>query len=289
MNQSVIRRPSKALGLSILCVCVLYAGAMLLNMESFLFGRLQYKIAEPLVSSLLLIGVLAMSFLFGKYGGKRYVITLSAYLGISMACLLYTSLAAEDVGFTGIGWNVGSAVSRAAVHVDTRESPYRFDEEDGNRMVKGNSWYVYFGVNKPVPPGEAPDILYQVYTAANKWLAEITNYGAGSLGYAGFPNRPVQGVRARLSRGSIEYRVHLRGRWLPWVKDTQDYAGLYGKDADGLQMRLVGLPDCAVEYRVAAVGREYYPWVRDYGEGSDGYAGSFGKPFDRLQCRVVKK
>lgn len=198
-------------------------------------------------------------------------------------------LAAEDVGFTGIGWNVGSAVSRAAVHVDTRESPYRFDEEDGNRMVKGNSWYVYFGVNKPVPPGEAPDILYQVYTAANKWLAEITNYGAGSLGYAGYPNRPVQGVRARLSRGSIEYRVHLRGRWLPWVKDTQDYAGLYGKDADGLQMRLVGLPDCAVEYRVAAVGREYYPWVRDYGEGSEGYAGSFGKPFDRLQCRVVKK
>ena len=77
-------------------------------------------------------------------------------------------LAAEDVGFTGIGWNVGSAVSRAAVHVDTRESPYRFDEEDGNRMVKGNSWYVYFGVNKPVPPGEAPDILYQVYTAAHK-------------------------------------------------------------------------------------------------------------------------
>ena len=69
----------------------------------------------------------------------------------------------------------------------------------------------------------------------------------------------------------------------------RDYAGLYGKDADGLQMRLVGLPDCAVEYRVAAVGREYYPWVRDYGEGSEGYAGSFGKPFDRLQCRVVKK
>ena len=43
------------------------------------------------------------------------------------------------------------------------------------------------------------------------------------------------------------------------------------------------------QHRVAAVGREYYPWVRDYGEGSEGYAGSFGKPFDRLQCRVVKK
>ena len=197
-------------------------------------------------------------------------------------------LAAEDAGVPGIGWIAGSATSRAAVHIDTRDTPYRFDEANSNRMVKDNSWYAYFDVQKPGAE-TPPNIIYQVYTAGNKWLAEITNYGAGSLGYAGFPNRPVQGVRARLSRGSIEYRVHLRGRWLPWVKDTQDYAGLYGKDADGLQMRLVGLPDCAVEYRVAAVGREYYPWVRDYGEGSEGYAGSFGKPFDRLQCRVVKK
>ena len=196
-------------------------------------------------------------------------------------------LAAEDAGVPGIGWIAGSATSRAAVHIDTRDTPYRFDEANSNRMVKDNSWYAYFDVQKPGAE-TPPNIIYQVYTAGNKWLAEITNYGAGSLGYAGFPNRPVQGVRARLSRGSIEYRVHLRGRWLPWVKDTQDYAGLYGKDADGLQMRLVGLPNCAVEYRVAAVGREYYPWVRDYGEGSEGYAGSFGKPFDRLQCRVVK-
>ena len=104
MNQSVIRRPSKVLGLSILCVCVLYAGAMLLNMESFLFGRLQYKIAEPLVSSLLLIGVLAMSFLFGKYGGKRYVIILSAYLGISMAATLTTSI--MQLASQSIAWYV---------------------------------------------------------------------------------------------------------------------------------------------------------------------------------------
>ena len=196
-------------------------------------------------------------------------------------------LAAEDAGVPGIGWIAGSATSRAAVHIDTRDTPYRFDEANSNRMVKDNSWYAYFDVQKPGAE-TPPNIIYQVYTAGNKWLAEITNYGAGSLGYAGFPNRPVQGVRARLSRGSIEYRVHLRGRWLPWVKDTQDYAGLYGKDADGLQMHLVDLPGYVVEYRVAAKGKDYYPWVRDYGEGSEGYAGSFGKPFDRLQCRVVK-
>ena len=127
-----------------------------------------------------------------------------------------------------------------------------------------------------------------MYAKGKKWLAEITNYGDGSNGYAGWPKRAVQGVRAKVSRGHIEYRVRLRGRWLPWVKDYQNYAGLYGKDADGIQMHLVDLPGYVVEYRVAVKGKDYYPWVRDYGDGSDGYAGSFGKAFDRLQCRIVQ-
>ena len=58
-------------------------------------------------------------------------------------------LAAEKVGIRGIGWIAGTAQSRAAVHLDTRATPYRFDEADGNRKVKDNSWYAYFGVEKP--------------------------------------------------------------------------------------------------------------------------------------------
>lgn len=58
-------------------------------------------------------------------------------------------LAAENAGVPGIGWIAGSAISRAAVHIDTRDTPYRFDEANGNRMVKDNSWYAYFGVTKP--------------------------------------------------------------------------------------------------------------------------------------------
>ncbi len=59
-------------------------------------------------------------------------------------------LAAEDVGFRGIGWVAGSAESRAAVHTDTRENKYFFDEANGNRSI-GNSWYTFFGL--PVPGG----------------------------------------------------------------------------------------------------------------------------------------
>ena len=200
-------------------------------------------------------------------------------------------LAAEDAGVPGIGWIAGSATSRAAVHIDTRDTPYRFDEANGNRMVKDNSWYAYFGVPKPGTE-TPPDIIYQVYAKGKKWLAEITNYGDGSNGYAGWPKRAVQGVRAKLSRGHIGIRVHIggaKGRWLPWVVDGDgDYAGLYGKDADGIQMHLVDALGYVVEYRVAAKGKDYYPWVRDYGDGSDGYAGCYGKAFDRLQCRIVQ-
>ena len=64
-------------------------------------------------------------------------------------------LAAEDVGFRGIGWIAGSAASRAGVHADTREKAYFFDEADGNRSI-GNSWYTYFGLPVPGEPEPSP-------------------------------------------------------------------------------------------------------------------------------------
>ena len=74
-------------------------------------------------------------------------------------------LAAEKVGIRGIGWIAGTAQSRAAVHLDTRDTPYRFDEADGNRKVKDNSWYAYFGVAKP---GSAqPESTYTVKAGDN--------------------------------------------------------------------------------------------------------------------------
>ena len=200
-------------------------------------------------------------------------------------------LAAEKVGFRGIGWIAGSAASRAAVHLDTREKAYRFDEADGNRMVKDNSWYAYFGLEKPADPGAPaapPDISYQAYIQGRGWLPAVTNYGEGSDGYAGIYGKPISGVYAWLSAGSVKYRLHSAGRWLPWVVDRQDYAGILGTQADGVQMQLVDRPGYHIQYRVADKNGDYWAWVTDYGEGSEGYAGSFGKPFTGLQCRIVR-
>ena len=83
------------------------------------------------------------------------------------------------------------------------------------------------------------------------------------------------------------------GNYLAWVRDLEKaqggYAGLYGKNIDGVQMYLEGVSGCAVEYRVAPVGKGYLPWVRNFKENDpNGYAGIYGKPIDRIQIRIVK-
>ncbi len=188
--------------------------------------------------------------------------------------------ALQDLGCEGIGYMGGRAA-----HCDMRTSRWWGDEVTGDDHI--DDWYRYFNLEKPDAPApeEIPSIFYQVYTAERSWLPEVKD----TTDYAGLPNQKVQGVRARLTAGSIEYRVHIANRWLPWVKDHQDYAGLYGIDADGVQMRLVGLDGYAVEYRVARTGGDYWAWVRNWGEGSEGYAGSFGISFDKLQCRIVRE
>ena len=89
-----------------------------------------------------------------------------------------------------------------------------------------------------------------------------------------------------MAEGEIEDQVHtIGGRWLPWVKNREDYAGLYGKDIDCVRVRLAGNSDCSVQCRVAPVGQGYYSWVTD----NNDYAGVYGKKIDRLQIRIIKK
>ncbi len=122
-------------------------------------------------------------------------------------------LAAEDVGFRGIGWIPGSEQSRAAVHLDTRESRYFFDEADGNRSI-GDSWYTYFGLPNPNAPSGNP---YAQPTALLKkgsrgdgvkwvqWELERRGYDLGSGGVDGiFGDKTDAGVRAVQTAAGIQ-------------------------------------------------------------------------------------
>lgn len=135
---------------------------------------------------------------------------------------------------------------------------------------------------------KAPDVTYQVHTANGKWLPNVKN----TSDYAGLENRPIDGIKASVSKGHIRYRVHtVGGKWLPWVTNREDYAGLYGKYIDCIQMELSGLDGYVVEYCVStAKSKSYLPWVSGYNNvNADGYAGIYGIAIDKLQIRIVKK
>lgn len=151
---------------------------------------------------------------------------------------------------------------------------------DGTSITSGKA---------PVTPTKV-DVIYKAY-ASGKWWSEIKNYNTtNSQGYAGVENKAMSGLYAKTSSGHIEYRVHtVGGKWLPWVRDYQDYAGILGRNIDAVQMRLVDLPGKNVRYRVSTTGGSgYYSWITNYNEtNSMGYAGSFGKPVDKIQIEIV--
>ena len=133
----------------------------------------------------------------------------------------------------------------------------------------------------PAPSSSIPDVYYSV--RANKILPEVRN----DSDYAGLPNQQIKDLAVRLTSGTVYYRVHvLNGGWLPWVTgcDWNDanngYAG-NGRAIDCIQIKTGSDVPANIEYRVAAIGRGYYPWVT---EDSD-YAGVYGKAIDKIQIK----
>ena len=82
---------------------------------------------------------------------------------------------------------------------------------------------------KKETPEKNIDATYQAYTKG-KWWDAVKNYNTtNSNGYAGVERSPMQGIKVSLSEGSVQYRVHTTsGKWLPWVVDNSDYAGIIG-------------------------------------------------------------
>ena len=134
-----------------------------------------------------------------------------------------------------------------------------------------------------------PDIWYQVY-AYGRWQPYVKNLSD----YAGLENRPIYGIRCKVNKGHIRYRVHLiGGGWLPWVTDTEDFAGAskLNKQIDCIQMELIRVDGYTVQYRVStAKSTSYLPYVKGWNSTNDeGYAGIYGVAIDKLQAKIVKK
>lgn len=94
----------------------------------------------------------------------------------------------------------------------------------------------------------------------------------------------------------VQYQVYANGKWYSWVadfntKNSNGYAGVIGKPIDMIQMRLVGLKDLKIQYRVSSIGStSYWDWVTDFNtKNYNGYAGAANKAIDKLQIRIVRK
>lgn len=145
----------------------------------------------------------------------------------------------------------------------------------------------------PKPDVSKPNVYYKV-RCEGRWLPEVKNLED----YAGLTGKSITDVAINVSKGSVKYRVHIKGgEWLPYVTkyntedDINGYAG-NGKVIDAVEV-YYGTPSDIAEstgylkakYRVCPVNGSYYSYQYDNetGNGQDGYAGAFGVSIDKFQ------
>lgn len=140
---------------------------------------------------------------------------------------------------------------------------------------------------------KAVHAYYRVRTQKHGWLPEVTDLSD----YAGWEESPITDVAIRVSEGSVKYRVHTGGRWLPYVTgcnihdDQNGYAGIHAP-IDAIEVYYY-TPDSIrpykrAKYRVAPVGGSYYPYQFDNetGNGQDGYAGDLKNKIGKFQLCI---
>ena len=141
----------------------------------------------------------------------------------------------------------------------------------------------------PQPSSKTVNVYYKVKTKKHGWLAEVKNLND----FAGYENSPITDVAIKVDKGSIKYRVHVRGGdWLPWVtgyniNDIKNgYAG-NGCEIDAIQVYYF-TPNDIRPYKKAKYKVNNYPYQYDEEKtsGQDGYAGAFGVSVTKFQIVI---
>ena len=155
-----------------------------------------------------------------------------------------------------------------------------------------------FIVKSVTPTIEKINVKYCAYSNG-KWWEEVTNYDeVNSNGYAGVENKSIKGIAIKADKGTIKYRVHIKGGgWLGWISNynINDWktgcAGNKIGDIDAVQIDFNGVSGYKVRYRVSTIStKSYLDWIEGYNtSNSMGYAGIFGNAIDKIQIEIVKK
>ena len=143
--------------------------------------------------------------------------------------------------------------------------------------------------NSKVSDGKV-NVYYKVKTQKHGWLPEVKNLED----YAGWENSPITGLAIRVDKGSIKYRVHLKGKgWLPYVTGcnindfNNGFAGDGNNIIDAVEVYYY-TPNDIRPYKKAKYKINDYSWQYDNEKtnGQDGYAGVMGVNITAFQIVI---
>ena len=134
------------------------------------------------------------------------------------------------------------------------------------------------------------NVYYRVKTQKHGWLSEVKNLED----YAGWENSPITGLAIRVDKGSIKYRVHIKGgNWLPYVTgcNINDFNNGFAGDGkniiDAVEVYYF-TPNDIRPYKKAKYKVNDYPYQYDNEKtnGQDGYAGVYGVSATKFQITI---
>ena len=163
---------------------------------------------------------------------------------------------------------------------DYLRSKMQYIADEANKINCGSS----------VPSSNVVNVYYKVKTQKHGWLPEVKNLED----YAGWENSPITGLAIRVDKGSIKYRVHIKGgNWLPHVTgcNINDFNNGFAGDGkniiDAVEVYYF-TPNDIRPYKKIYYRANGLPWQSDNDKNSkmDGYAGIIGQNITKLEMYI---
>lgn len=163
---------------------------------------------------------------------------------------------------------------------DYLRSKMQYIADEANKINCGSS----------VPSSNVVNVYYRVKTQKHGWLPEVKNLED----YAGWENSPITGLAIKVDKGSIKYRVHIKGgNWLPYVTgcNINDFNNGFAGDGkniiDAVEVYYF-TPNDIRPYKKAKYKVNNYPYQYDNEKtnGQDGFAGVYGVNATKFQIVI---